>query len=261
MAGPTRLGAMMDTDEKKMLEMARNEMLEMAKDKIFAKRGDVLLQPSKDGQLVGTLLVSSHALSLASPVFEAMFNGNFSEGQELSAASPRKVALPEDDPEALILLCRITHMQIDDVPDQVSPEKLADFAILCDKYQCLTAVRSWSKVQIAQLLPNPNAARFSKLVFITYLLDLPVEFEKVSVCMIRDRAGGFNFPDMTHGTDFLPLVMIGKYYQIMKLFSISPFVLTTQNRISPCHTEHFDFRSSSCTHAQEGSRSSRLSLP
>jgi hypothetical protein len=215
---------------KKRTQAERRPMMdpaELARDKTIAKRGDVLLQPSKDGKPVGTLLVSSQVLSLASPVFEAMFNGNFAEGQDLSATSPRKVPLPEDDPEALILLCKVTHLQIDDVPDQVSFDKLADFAIVCDKYRCTTAVRPWSKVQIAQLLPKPNAPLFAKLIFITYVLDLPAEFEQVSLRMIRDRGSNFAYHDATHGTDFMPLIMIGKCHWIMKSVRKISNTLTT----------------------------------
>jgi hypothetical protein len=199
---------------------SKTDAADMAKDKIIAKRGDVLLQPSKDGKPVGTLLVSSHVLSLASLVFEAMFNGKFLEGQERSAASPRKVALPDDNPEALILLCKITHLQLGDAPDQVSFDELADFAIVCDKYQCTTAVRSWSKVQIIQLLPKQNTPLYSKLIFITYVLDLPIEFGEVSLRMIRDRTSGFNYHDAAHGTHFIPLAMLGKHHQIINASNI-----------------------------------------
>jgi hypothetical protein len=53
---------------------------------VLASHGDVILELTKDGTSAGTLLVSSHILSLASPVFRAMFSGNFTEGNDLSAA-------------------------------------------------------------------------------------------------------------------------------------------------------------------------------
>jgi hypothetical protein len=165
---------------------------ELAKDKIIAKRRDVLLQPSINSKPVGTLLVSPQILRLVSPVFEAMFNGNFEDGQDLSVASPRNVAMSDDDPEALALLCMITHMHLGDIPNQVSFDKLADFTVLCDKYQCTTAVRFWSKMQTTQLLSNPHAPMFEKLMFVTCVLDLHIEFEQVTLRMIRDCYGTFS---------------------------------------------------------------------
>jgi hypothetical protein len=51
----------------------------MATDQVVAKRGDVLLELCKAGKPAGTLLVSSHVLSPASPAFETTFNGDFSK--------------------------------------------------------------------------------------------------------------------------------------------------------------------------------------
>ncbi len=53
------------------------------------------------------LLVSSKVLSLASPVFEAMFKPHFKEGVELHSQLGESliIPLPEDDLEATTLFC------------------------------------------------------------------------------------------------------------------------------------------------------------
>jgi hypothetical protein len=188
----------------------RRARTDMATNKVIAKRGDVLLELSKDGKPVDTLLVSSHVLTLASPVFEAMFNGNFAEGQDLSAMSPKTVALPDDNPDAMTLFCNIIHMQTADIADTVSISRLADLAVVCDKYQCTEAVSSWARVEIAQKLANPDAPAFEKLLFITYVLDLPLEFGKVSSRLTYDRIVTISYQTATHGSDLMPLEMIGK---------------------------------------------------
>jgi hypothetical protein len=182
----------------------------MSADKVIDKRGDVRLELVTDGKRVGSLLVSSHVLSLASPVFEAMFNGNFAEGQGLSAALPKSVALPDDDPNAVTLFCEITHMQLANTTDTVSISRLADLAVLCDKYQCTEAVSSWARVEIAQKLSFPDAPAFEKLLFITYVLDLPLEFGQVSSRLTYDRIITISYQTATHSTDLMPLEMIGK---------------------------------------------------
>jgi hypothetical protein len=181
-----------------------------ATDIVVAKRGDVLLELSKDGKPAGTLLVLAQVLSLASPVFEAMFNGNFAEGQVLSAASPKRVALPDDDAEAITLLCKLTHMHHAGIPDNVSYDKLADFAVVCDKYQCTEAVRYWTKVQVNHLMATPNHFSFEKLIFVAYILDLPHLFQQVCLRLIRERVGTFRYHIATHGTDIIPLQILGE---------------------------------------------------
>lgn len=183
----------------------------LVQDRIMASHGDVLFQPCFEGKPVGTLLVSSHVLSIASPVFNAMFNGNFSEGQSLSTVTPKKVLLPDDDPEALILLCRITRMQASKLAEGIDLSPLADFAVLRDKYQCTEAVTFWSKVQVAYLLNWPIKAYREKLFFITYVLDLPKEVWQVTLHLIRDGSDPFSYDTATHGLSMVPLVFLGKH--------------------------------------------------
>jgi len=181
-----------------------------ATDLVLAKRGDVLLELSKDGTAAGTLLVSSHVLALASPVFDAMFNGSFTEGQDVSAASPKKIALPDDDPKSIVLFCRLVHMQTKDLVHEPSFEELADLAIVCDKYHCTESMRSWLRVWITKKLASPKARNFEKLIFVTYVCDLPKEFEEVTLAAMRDRAQLGRMYSMTHGSDYIPLQIVGE---------------------------------------------------
>ncbi|KAH7089842.1 hypothetical protein FB567DRAFT_310896 [Paraphoma chrysanthemicola] len=151
----------------------------------FAKRGDVLLELGTDEETKVVVSVYSVVLGLASPVFEAMFNGNFAEGQTLSTTSPRAVPLPEDDQESMILICKIAHLQTAELPQQLSVDQLAVFATTCDKYQCGAAVQAWSQVWIAKLLSEEPAANFEQVVFATYVLDMPLEFYKACTILTR----------------------------------------------------------------------------
>jgi hypothetical protein len=153
-----------------------------------AKRGDVRLKLGKAGETTTNVLVSSVVLSLASPVFEAMFNGNFAEGQSLSSHSPREVPLPDDDMESILLICKITHMQIAELAEELSVAAFTTFAIMVDKYQCGKAVQAWSKVWSAAIFQHPPGDDFEKMILATYLLDVPYEFYKTTVILVRDRS-------------------------------------------------------------------------
>ncbi|KAH7073589.1 hypothetical protein BKA63DRAFT_566782 [Paraphoma chrysanthemicola] len=134
------------------------------------------------------------------PVFEAMLNGKFAEGQALPNTSPRAVPLPEDDQYPMLLICKIAHLLTAELPQQFSVDQLSFFAITCDKYQCGAVVQAWSQVWIAKLLSDEPAANFEKMVFATYVLDMPLEFYKA--CTVLTRTEGED--TKIFALDFLP---------------------------------------------------------
>ncbi|KAF2651682.1 hypothetical protein K491DRAFT_555608, partial [Lophiostoma macrostomum CBS 122681] len=136
------------------------------------------------------LRVSSQAMSIASPVFAAMFNGRFSEGQNLSSASPKEVDLPDDDDKLMTWLVKIIHSKTLDMPKSIDVQELAQFGVLCDKYDCVEATRPWSKTWVSQVITKPgiaNSIMAEKLLSATYIFDLPHEFEQITRMMIIDR--------------------------------------------------------------------------
>jgi len=56
-----------------------------------------------------TLRVSSQIMSLASPVFRTMLGPRFEEGTRLTRSGSVEVLLPDDDAEAMTLICNILH--------------------------------------------------------------------------------------------------------------------------------------------------------
>ncbi|KAK5734979.1 hypothetical protein LTR17_008468 [Elasticomyces elasticus] len=118
--------------------MVATDTIEIAPD------GDVTLLCGEhvgDTKILG-LRVSSHILSFGSPVFRALLSGRFKEAITLATTSTVVIPLPEDDPHHMTVLCNILHMRHDQEPYSIrSPATLADFATLCDKYDCLLAVK------------------------------------------------------------------------------------------------------------------------
>ncbi|KAB5576349.1 hypothetical protein GE09DRAFT_1095428, partial [Coniochaeta sp. 2T2.1] len=75
--------------------------------------------PEEAEDTIFNLLISSKVLSVASPVFKAMFYGRFREGIELAESRVASVVyaqeLPEDSADAMINLCFLLHAKLDEV--------------------------------------------------------------------------------------------------------------------------------------------------
>ncbi|KAF2651683.1 hypothetical protein K491DRAFT_606412 [Lophiostoma macrostomum CBS 122681] len=176
------------------------------------KHGDVILKMKNENTELN-LLVSPHALSLASPDFSTMFNGRFTEGQNLSSASPREVPLPDDDPILMQLLCNICHLRNSEIMRQYDSGFLVEFAVLCDKYDCIEAVRPWNETWASKMLPEKcdSTSDLENMIFFSYVMDLPREFHEVTRCLVLERVEPLNAEATMHGYDFLPLGLIGIY--------------------------------------------------
>ncbi len=78
------------------------------------------------------LQVSSKVLSLASPVFKALFSPNFAEGQPTSSKAIH-IHLHDDDAESLRFLCAILHHKCAST-NGIGLERLEKLAVVTDKY-------------------------------------------------------------------------------------------------------------------------------
>ena len=101
---------------------------------VMEDRSSIVLDPSGDLQLstdTQDFVVSSRAMCLASPVWRAMFDPHGHWAKQSSGV----VDLPEDDPDALLILLRIAHLQFSRLPEELAGyEHLLQLAVLCNKY-------------------------------------------------------------------------------------------------------------------------------
>jgi hypothetical protein len=176
---------------------------------IIAKNGDVILEVLQENETSVRLRVSSQVLSLASRVFENMFDGRFAEGQDLSPASPKTIQLTDDNPKCMTMFCKLTHLQNSDIPVKLELDDLIDFAIFCDKYDCADSVRPWSKVWVSSLLSDIENKSWEKLISVSYTLDLPHEFMDAGERLIRHRRNLDGEQFTIHGYDSVPTFLIG----------------------------------------------------
>jgi hypothetical protein len=117
-----------------------------------------LLVSSPEGDI--TASVSSHAMSLASPVWKKFISPPWRPSQAVKTAkstiSAEKGAgigsglepdepldFREDDADALLVLLRIAHLDFVSVKKKMTISELYNVAILCDKYDCVHLIKPW----------------------------------------------------------------------------------------------------------------------
>ncbi|KAF7884288.1 uncharacterized protein EAF02_004624 [Botrytis sinoallii] len=81
------------------------------------------------------MLVSSKHMSVASPVFKAMFQASSQEGIELKITGKVELSLRDEDSKAWNILLNIIHGRFRSVPLDINLPMFTQIALLCDKYQ------------------------------------------------------------------------------------------------------------------------------
>ncbi|KAF2491510.1 hypothetical protein BU16DRAFT_565211 [Lophium mytilinum] len=154
---------------------------------VLHKHGDVIFELGKGDEPPARLLVSSHVLTMVSPVFRAMFTGGFAESQGISSASPRIVSLPDDDRDAMELICRVLHFDTAAIPRKLNLFAVVDVVVLSDKYNCTAALRPYGMVWIAALMDEACDEGFERLLVVAYGLDLPESFFNLTRELMLER--------------------------------------------------------------------------
>jgi hypothetical protein len=159
-----------------------------------------------EGRLTTTeireLLVSSKVLSVASPVFRVMLDGRFTEGAEMQKAKKTpggylpKVELLNDDAEAMMLLCKVLHFNIADIPTRPKTHDLERLAIVCDAYDCTTVLkycgalwlRNWIEYYDQESIAR-SMDDLCRLFIFAYVADLENEFSEICWRILLDHKG------------------------------------------------------------------------
>lgn len=113
----------------------------------IASNGDLVLEVGAEG---AAIRVHSLFLKEASIPFASLLSPQWSEGQR-----PRdpdgsiRLALPDDDPQAMTAICALLHHKHDMLPKEVAAREVLKIAVVADKYDLaqavLPAVRVWRK--------------------------------------------------------------------------------------------------------------------
>ncbi|RPB07165.1 hypothetical protein P167DRAFT_609639 [Morchella conica CCBAS932] len=149
----------------------------------IAPEGDVILEVESPTGTARFRVLSS-VLCLASPVFRVMLgrNSNFKEACELrnSDSAPYVVPLDESDPGALAVILNVFHLRNDHVPKTVSFANLYKLAVICDKYDCATAVALWVPIWTGGSISSVLQPGNGKWLFIAWALKIEHIFAEVS---------------------------------------------------------------------------------
>jgi hypothetical protein len=119
---------------------------------VLHDKGDAILLVGP-GDSPQPILVSKTAMSMASPVWKAMF-----DRQRWTESSATEIPFPDDDVDAMLIVLRIAHLRFSDLPSE-KPFKLRDLlqlAVLCDKYDVVKLVRPFLDLHhwTRGLIPN-----------------------------------------------------------------------------------------------------------
>ena len=134
------------------------------------------------------LQVSSFMLRAASKTFNVMFGPDFQEGRELSFTRPKDVMLPDDDPEAIELICRIVHLHNDELPETLKPDQILSFARLVDKYELhrtvYLAADRW--LVAPKVLLDESIKELGKMMLAADLMNHERGFGRITKAMVYD---------------------------------------------------------------------------
>jgi hypothetical protein len=84
-----------------------------------------------------SIRVNRAVISQASPVWHKMLDGAWGE------STKSEIALPDDDPDAMLLVLRVAHVQFQLLRKSLTNEMMYELAIVCDKYDCVELLQRW----------------------------------------------------------------------------------------------------------------------
>ncbi len=155
--------------------------------------------------------VSSKHLALASPVLNEAVQSTHIQSYISEKRSLRKIPLSGDDPEALLLLLRLMHVQFKHVPREVDLRILTQIATLVDKYELLEITHlsagGWLS-GIKYTIPTELNNDLLAWLFIAEVLEEKAIFQQVRNVAIRESKGLLNAPGL-----HIPGQILGTFFR------------------------------------------------
>lgn len=152
----------------------------------------------------------SKVLSLASPVFAALFKPHFSEGCSVLRGECPVIELIDDEAIPMEIILRILHHQHNGFPFQVDAKLISVIAIHCDKYNCLRALRPWTTQWLSQARAEErDPVEIGLLLLAAYKLDSSTQFASLSAKCITDLKPDLSSWDAHANFELLPSCLRG----------------------------------------------------
>ncbi|KAI1660622.1 hypothetical protein F4813DRAFT_299466 [Daldinia decipiens] len=157
----------------------------------FDRRGDVKLRIGHDHDSKAVVFtVCSRSLARASPVFDRMLYGSFSEGWSNQAKDAEDwiVNLPEDKPAAMAVLLSVTHAHFEQIPKTPSVDELYDLTVLSHFYDVTRTLGPWSNKWMATVekLERESRELMPKVLWISWEMGWKNNFSALSRRMVLE---------------------------------------------------------------------------
>ena len=198
------------------LQLKHKRPMMSSKTQTFDPNGDVVLvfnQTSETKTLAQVnMLVSSKHMILASPVFAAMLKVEFKEGSTLESKGHAEILLPDDDPQASIILLNIIHGRPKKVPRRIDLLLLQKLAILVDKYQMQEVVAVFSEIWIGILkdtIPKASTTDLLSWVCISWVFEDDPVFKRVTKVLMQASDSALD-PDLVDELP-IPTAVFGRF--------------------------------------------------
>lgn len=154
-------------------------------------------------------LVSSKVLSLASPVFAALFSPHFREGCSLLRGDRPSIKLEDDGATPMKIILGILHYQYYAVPSQMDTELIAQIAIHCDKYDCSRALEPWTTRWLSHARAKSGPTEMGLLLLAAYKFEVFTPFAELSAKCIADLEPNLSSWDACTELQLLPTCLEG----------------------------------------------------
>ena len=133
----------------------------MTEPTIVDPSGDLTVLVGENGHQKA-FIVSSKAMCLASLEWCMILEPTVDGGRT-------RMDLTNDDPDALLILLRISHLQFSDVPLHVTYALLVHLAVLCDKYKMAQLLYPWIELWQVDWKPYALKEGYENLFFVAWV--------------------------------------------------------------------------------------------
>jgi hypothetical protein len=147
--------------------------------------GDAILVIGSDTASQQPVMISKTTMTMASPVWKAMFERHWRENEAT------EIPLPDDDVEAMLLVLRIAHLRFHELPKKnaLTLDALLNLAVICDKYDLVKIVRPFLDLHgwASCYIPNIGYGIVSDpcWLFIAWTFGYKDSFEQLATYTVR----------------------------------------------------------------------------
>lgn len=146
-----------------------------------------------------------------------MLGPHFSEGTTLASSASVEIPLPDDDPDAMEVICNVLHMRNDKVPTEFAAPDVILLAALCDKYDLCVALSPAMSLWLdafPKYSINLDYRIKGQLLEIAFQFKLWKNLDKLAIAMAQQAVTLKMCSDDFPG---IPFYVFGKYWSRRQL--------------------------------------------